>query len=26
MLTVHLHFTQGLEMGLAEVEQIVRKL
>jgi hypothetical protein len=25
MLTVQLHFTQGLEMGLAEVEQVVRK-
>jgi transaldolase / glucose-6-phosphate isomerase len=26
MLTLQLHFTQGLESGLAEVEQIVRKL
>jgi transaldolase/glucose-6-phosphate isomerase len=25
MFALHLHFTQGLEMGLAEVEQIVRK-
>jgi hypothetical protein len=26
MLTVHLHCTQGLEQGLSEVEQVVRKL